>query len=121
MSKILPSATASVLLITLLAGACGPGEDPRVANLSTGISRDSALSVMGGGTPTRVDPYLVAGEYIEVLFYDRPGREPTSPGGEADRERTPVVVIDGLVTGWGWAHWDSLATAHNIAVPPPAP
>jgi hypothetical protein len=76
---------------------------------------------MGDGTPPRVDPYLVAGQYLEVLYFNRPGRQPAAPDSLADRERTPVVVINGVVTGWGWTHWDSVATAHNIAVPPPAP
>lgn len=108
----------TILLSSLLAG-CGPGEDTRVANLTVGISKDSAITAMGGERPSRIDPYLTGGQYIESMLYIRPGGEPTGTDTIPDRERTPVVVINGLLTGWGWAYWDSVASANNIPVAPP--
>lgn len=108
----------SPLVLGALLAACGPGEDPRVEALSVGISKDSAVAVMGGDVPSRVDPYLTGGQYIEALLYVRPGGEPSGADSIPDRQRTPLVIINGLLTGWGWAHWDSVASANNIPVPP---
>ncbi|TFG47952.1 MAG: hypothetical protein E4H38_07270 [Gemmatimonadales bacterium] len=86
--------------------------DSRVESLSQGISRDSAVTIMGAVAESPVQ-YLVKGQYIEAMFYRRPGAE----GDFAALERsklTPVVLVDGLVTGWGWDHWDSVATTNGI-------
>lgn len=90
-----------------------------MASLTVGISKDSAITAMGGERPSRIDPYLTGGQYIESMLYLRPGEAATGTDTIPDRERTPVVVINGLLTGWGWAYWDSVATANNIPVPPP--
>lgn len=97
--------------------ACG-GEDPRLANLSVGISKDSAIVIMGGERPSRVDPYLVNGQFIESMLFVRPGSEPVGVDTLADRERTPVVVVNGEVKGWGWGFWDSVSTANSIPLSP---
>ena len=34
------------------------------------------------------------------------------------RDFTPVVVVDGKLTGWSWQHWDSVAGANKIPVKP---
>lgn len=110
---------ASGLLVVLVAVAgCGGGEDPRLKDLAVGISKDSAITVMGGERPSRIDPYLVSGDYVETMLFIRPGTEPVGVDTLPDRERTPVVVINGTVSGWGWVHWDSVATAHNIPLSP---
>ena len=38
-----------------------------------------------------------------------------------DDELTPVILKDGLVDGWSWAHWEGLVEKYRIGVPPPAP
>lgn len=110
-----------IVPLSLIVGvaACGPGEDARVANLTVGISKDSVITAMGGERPSRIDPYLTGGQYIESMLYFRPGAAPTATDSIPDRERTPVVVINGLLTGWGWAYWDSVASANNIPVAAP--
>lgn len=110
-------AAGSLVLLVAIA-ACGPKEDPRLKDLSTGISKDSAIIVMGGERPSRIDPYLVSGNYVESMLFIRPGTEPVGVDTLPDRKRTPVVVINGAVAGWGWAFWDSVATAHNIPLSP---
>lgn len=87
-------------------------------DLATGISKDSAIVVMGGERPSRIDPYLVSGNYVESMLFIRPGTEPVGVDTLPDRARTPVVVINGTVAGWGWGFWDSVATVHNIPLSP---
>lgn len=110
--------TAGLLAILAVVAGCGPGEDPRLQDLTVGISRDSTITVMGGERPSRVDPYLVEGNYIESMLFIRPGTEPVGVDTLPDRKRTPVVVINGTLSGWGWNYWDSVATAHNIPLSP---
>lgn len=90
--------------------------DSRLESLSQGISRDSAVALMGaaGEVPTQ---YLVGGQYIEAMVYRSPGAE--GDFGALERGNLlPVVLVDGLVTGWGWDHWDSVATSNGIEVMP---
>jgi hypothetical protein len=109
-----PFAVASALVV-LLSG-CG---DSRIRKLSKGISRDSAMKILGG-TPADSTPYIyhtsgfiVNGRRIDVLYYDVQGRKrfrDSAPG----EELTPVVLEKGQVEGWGWANWDSVAKSLNI-------
>lgn len=115
---MIPVRAAGLLAILAGVASCGTGEDPRLENLTVGISRDSTIAVMGGERPSRVDPYLVGGNYIESMLFVRPGTEPAGADTLPDRERTPVVVINGTLSGWGWDYWDSVATAHNIPLSP---
>ena len=101
-----------------LIAACGGGTDPRTENLAVGMSKDSAVIVMGGERPSRTDSYLTGGKYIESMLFIRPGSEPEGVDTLTDRERTPVIVIDGTVAGWGWKYWDSVASGNRIQVPP---
>mgnify|MGYP001281244852 CR=1 FL=1 len=88
--------------------------DPRIKDLTTGIGKDSVQAVMDG-PPTTVEPYLVNGQYIEGLFYPRPGKSDSAS--RQPRQMTPVVLIDAKLVGWGWDFWDSLAAANRIPVP----
>lgn len=119
MSRPAHSLTRSVaaLGLTLLVSACQRG-DPRLDNLAVGITKDSAIAVMGGERPSRVDPYLTGGQYIEAMLFIPPDRVPEGTDTLPDRRRSPVVAINGVVTGWGWDYWDSVATANRIVVPP---
>lgn len=114
-----PTATAIVLLAAL--AGCSD-VDPRIKELETGVSRDSALKVLGG-TPTDSTPYiydvgrfLIDGRNIEVLYYDPKGRRRYRDSVPGD-ELTPVVVEGGNVTAKGWAEWDAIAGPLGIQVP----
>lgn len=108
--RLAPTVAAALLL-----AGCSR-EDPRLANLSVSISKDSVITAMGGERPARTDPYLTGGQYIEAMYFNPPGGVPQGADTIPDRDRTPVIVVNGLVTGWGWVHWDSVATAHRIPV-----
>jgi hypothetical protein len=107
-------ALASALL--LIASGCAK-VDPRVKALGVGIPKDSALAVMELSPTDLGEAYLIDGQYIEAYVVRMPGVE--GPRDSLSRDQlTPVVVIDGKVTGWGWAHWDSVAGLKKIAVKP---
>ncbi|HEX9166954.1 MAG TPA: hypothetical protein VF862_13660 [Gemmatimonadales bacterium] len=105
-------AAATLVLIS----ACAK-EDTRLKSLGVGISKDSAFIVMELPAEERGEAYLIDGQYIEAFVVRKPGVQ--GPRDSLTREQaTPVVVIGGQVTGWGWDHWDSVAGAHNIEVKP---
>jgi hypothetical protein len=85
--------------------------DTRLDRLAVGISKDSALVLMAA-PPRRNDPYLSMGQYIEALYFPR--EDATDADAADDRRMSPVIVINGTLSGWGWAYWDSVASAHNI-------
>jgi hypothetical protein len=104
------------LTATLLLASCRR-EDPRVKNLTIGIPKDSALSVMDVKPTEHGQAYLMGGKYIEAFLVRREGVEgPTDSLSRKDF--TPVVVVDGKLTGWSWKHWDSVAGANQIPVKP---
>ena len=105
------SALACGLAIAVALTACRSG-DPRLERLSTGISKDSVIVLFDAAAPAHSDPYLTGGHYIEAMYYPRPGADSTV----ADREMSPVVLVDGQVIGWGWKVWDSVATANGIVL-----
>ena len=116
-AAVLVAATSLVVL-----AACG---DSRIGALSTGISRDSAVKVLGGGAEGdslanvyRQETYINNGRMINVLLYNKDGIVQASDSTVPDNKLTPVVTVDGKVSGWGWAHYDSVAKANNIAVKP---
>jgi len=114
--RILRRLVAPLIAVTMLA-ACG-GEDPRLAGLSAGISKDSAIAAMGGASPRRTDAYLVGGQFIEAMLFNPARSAPEGSDTLPDRDLTPLVAVNGLLVGWGWAQWDSVAAAHNIQVAP---
>ena len=99
-------------------------EDKRVKNLDTGITRDSALTVIakdmrtGGGVDslpnvyTR-ETYLIAGKNYEVLYYTA-NNEKAVKDTVPFKKLTPLVFIDNKMIGRGWAFWDSVSTANKI-------
>jgi hypothetical protein len=116
------------LAITLV--AC---EDKRVSQLDTGITRDSALSVISHdikpGTSTGPDSfpnvymrdrYLISGKNYEVLYFT-PNNEKIEKAGKdtiPKRKLSPIVFINNRLVGKGWDFWDSLAATLKIPVPP---
>lgn len=107
----------------LLAAACTPsdaGEDPRLTQLTVGITRDSMLRVINAGSPDsmfnvyRRESYLADGVPLEIFFY-HPGDLREGQGPAATESTLRPIVVRGLtVTGWGWAHFDSVARANDI-------
>jgi len=109
---------ALVSLAAFVAAACG---DARIGKLSAGITRDSALKVINEGAPgdslARVykqETYLVDGKLLNILFYNKDGEKQVTDSALAANDQTPIVTVNGNVTGWGWAHYDSVAKANNI-------
>jgi hypothetical protein len=101
-------------VVLALAGAlvaCSSG-DARLKQLTVGITKDSALKVMGSQTPTRTDPFLTDGKFIEVMYFAPAGTADSLP----DREMSPLVTVDGKLVGWGWESLDSVAVATKIPV-----
>jgi hypothetical protein len=105
---------------TLLAAAVGSlaitgcsKDDPRLKDLRAGITKDSALAVLGGGTGERPEAYLVKGQMIEALMVRREGVEgPLDSLPKTDYN--PVVMINGKLAGWGWKYWDSVSHALGV-------
>ena len=93
--------------------ACAPN-DKRLEQLTVGISKDSTLKLMGAEKPQRVEPFLVGGKYIEVMYYAPPGATDSVP----DRKTSPLIAVDGVLIGWGWKTLDSLSATTKISVQP---
>lgn len=92
-------------------------DDPRLRDLGVGISKDSVFAVMGLPDTERGEAYLMNGQYIEAFVVRKEGVE--GPRDSLGRKQmTPVVVVGGKVTGWGWDHWDSVAGANGIETKP---
>ena len=109
--------------------ACS-GDDKRVKQLSQGITRDSALTVIAKDVKNATGPdsfpnvytrekYLIDGKNYEVLYFT-PENQKFVPGDSVQlRKLTPIVFVDNLLAGKGWPAWDSIAAAHKIVVAPP--
>jgi len=113
------------LVVTLaLTAACG---DARVKKLDEGITRDSVLTILRDGAPV-VGPdslphvyenaaYIMNGRKYEVFYYTR-GDEVAGADSLPAKKLTPIVLVDGSVSGWGWQYWDSVATSFKLPVKP---
>ncbi len=107
--------------LTLLA-AC---EDKRVKAMDTGITRDSALSILthetkpgAGDTLPNVytrEKFLVGGKNMEVLYFT-PNNEKVTKDTVPTRKLTPLVFVENKLIGKGWSKWDSISKANNIPV-----
>jgi hypothetical protein len=109
----------------MLAGTLAGCGDSRIKQLTPGITRDSALKVINEGAAgdslARVykqEMYLVEGKQLNVLFYNKDGIKQASDSTLAAEAQTPIVTVNGTVTGWGWTHYDSVAKANNITPSP---
>ena len=122
------SSVRRTTLVALLAGAvlATACEDKRVKALDTGISRDSALSVMGKGVSSTApdslpnvylhERYLIAGKHYEVMYFTPSDTKKKLQDTTAVdwKKLTPVVFLEGKLIGRGWTYWDSVATANKI-------
>ena len=113
---------AGMALSILTLTAC---QDKNIKQLTVGIPRDSVLKILALGasstdsTPNvyREERYLYDGQWITMLMYTNSGvKEGQQTVAEADL--IPVVLRNDTLTGWGWEHHDSVATANNIAIKP---
>ena len=106
-------------------------EDARVKQLDTGITRDSAVSVISQGlkpgAPADSFPnvytreqFLVKGQNLEVLFFTPENDKFTVKNGVRMSDTinfkrlTPIVFRDNRLIGRGWEFWDSVSKANNI-------
>ena len=101
------TSAGALLLAMMLLGGCG---DARLRKLSVGISKDSTMQIMGS-RPDRTEAYLVEGRMIEALFYGKAGAD---SGATPEDKLTPVVLVDGALTGWGKDEWEKVAAENNI-------
>jgi len=119
------SAVAGVVMV-----AC---EDARVKQLDTGITRDSAVSVIAQGlkpgAPSDSFPnvytrerFLVKGQNLEVLYFTPENDKLTVKNGVKMSDTinfkrlTPLVFRDNRLIGRGWDYWDSVSKANEIPV-----
>ena len=101
----------ALLLIVSLTGC---GGDKRLDQLTVGISKDSALALMGVQKPKKHEAYMSKGHYIEAFYY-YPAGKAEAPN-LTDRQLSPVIVVDGILVAWGWQKWDSIAVDNRIVV-----
>ena len=105
----------------LLMSAC---KDKRVEQLDTGITRDSALTVISKDLPANApvdsfpnvytrDRYIIASKNYEVLYFT-PGTEKAGKESVPFKDLTPLVFVDNKLIGRGWSFWDSVSTANKI-------
>ena len=116
------SGAGRLAALAVIMSAC---KDARIAKLSTGISRDSALKVINEGATgdslARVykqEGYLLNGQMLNVLFYNKDGIKQASDSSLETKAQTPIVIAGGKVTGWGWDHYDSVAVANKFTPSP---
>lgn len=126
------TAALAALSAASLLVAC---EDKRVKQLDTGITRDSAISVLSHDLPPGSPPdsfpnvykreqFLVNGKHYEVLYFTSNNEKAPlvneQPKGDTIplRKLTPIVFLENRMVGKGWDVWDSVATANKIPVPP---
>jgi hypothetical protein len=103
----------------LAAVACG---DARVKTLSAGIGRDSVLKLLAAGSTSgdslanvyRQEQFLVNSRLLDVVFYNPDGITQKQDSSLKDAQVTPIVMVEGKVTGWGWTYYDSLARANHF-------
>jgi hypothetical protein len=110
-------ALGAVLLLT----AC---EDKRIKELTTGITRDSAVTILaqsikGGGRdsfPNVYDRsrYLINGQNIEVLYFSKDNEKKHGADTLSYKKYTPIVFLDNKLIAKGWPAWDSISTANKI-------
>ena len=112
--------------------ACS-GSDTRTERLQPGISRDSALSILGSSAPSdsangaamrsggdslknvwRKAQYRVNGNTIEIILYS-PGNDKGRAADSVPKGRViPVVVIDGKVMGVGRTTYDQVVDQYKL-------
>jgi len=98
-------------------------EDKRMSQLDTGITRDSAVTVLaqkikGAGSDSEPnvytkERYLIEGKTYEVLYFT-PNNEKVGKDTVPWKTLTPLVFVENKLMAKGWPAWDSIATANHI-------
>src|SRR3954470_18297326 len=127
------SLTVAALSAASVLVAC---TDKRVKQLDTGITRDSALSIMSHDLPVNAghdslpniykrEQFLIAGKQYEVLYFNSENKKLKVVNGQkmvdslSPKELTPVVFVENRMIGRGWDFWDSVAKKNNIPIKKP--
>ena len=121
------SVSRRILVPCALAGAVvlAACEDKRVSQIDSGITRDSAVSLIARDLPANAksdsfpnvyvrERYLIAGKNYEVLYFTPNNEKAVSAKDTAWAKLTPIVLADNRVIGRGWSFWDNLSTANKI-------
>ena len=101
--------------------------------LELGMSKSDVLSIVGTSVDTlksdqptdkassRIinNPYKssaisIEDKSIEILYYYTDLK--SDDGAITDDELTPIVLINGKVTGWGWDYWHDTAQKYEIRI-----
>lgn len=116
------TATLTVMAAAVTLVAC---QDKRISQLTVGITRDSAVSVLaqeikGGGSDSFPNVYdrerfIAGGKSLEVLYFT-PNNEKKGRDTVSYSTLTPIVFVDNLLAAKGWSAWDSISKANNIPV-----
>ena len=119
-----PYRLAAALFGVAVLSGCG---DSNIRKLTPGIARDSVKRILALGSTTagdslpnvyREERYLHNGHWISILMYSKTGKKEGGADVIPEGDLTPVVLQDDTLTGWGWAHHDSVALANNIVIKP---
>jgi hypothetical protein len=131
-SSVRRSAAVMMLGCLSLLVAC---EDKRLSKLDTGITRDSALTVLGQGATEKGatakpdsfpniftrEVFIAGGKHYEVLYFS-PTNQKVTPHQLQIRDSIPykdlqpVVFVDNKMVARGWKAWDSLSAV--LKLPP---
>lgn len=119
-------ARLAVTLAAVAAVSACQRTDPRVEQLTRGISRDSALVILNDGTApaSGVLPHVVSsGDMLvnsanyTVLYYSDKLGEGMTAADVRQRDVTPLVIQNGVLVGWGWEFFNNMASQTHFAAP----
>jgi len=117
--RVITLATLATAVVVI-----GCGEDKRVKQLNTGITRDSAVSVIAQNYRGASDSfpnvytrekYLIDAKNYEILYFT-PNNEKQGKDSVPYKNLTPLVFVNNMLVAKGWNAWDSIAAAHKIPV-----
>jgi hypothetical protein len=122
--------TISLFLSIVLISGCGLSlirsyNRNSLMKLSPKMTKKEVLDVMGTTTIPTLDgiitnPYRSEtvrtknGSFVEILFYYTDIKK--SDGAITDDELTPIVFVDGKVTGWGWSFLNQSAERYEFTI-----
>ena len=138
-----PARVLTLLIAVLAVSGCAQGfEQVQSENraklflLEVGQTRQQVLEEMGtepqtfnqgvfrsdGVVPNPYDSetHLLGATEIEVLYYVT--NVQNKDGVITDDELTPLVLVDGILVGWGWSYLDTFSTDNDLTlIGPQAP